>query len=180
MGGRTHTAPRTNLVSQFRKHRGQMSDREVLQLVQDLSQVRWLKDSNHLKEKKEITYDKREIYTALKDKDILFNSIVEYNEKRGNNRWVQRVLLRLPKKIETTNYVGELKGRVKTYSQLCVVIDLTTKEIITVYYNDTRDNHQTLDLNKYTKGLEVRKIKKGGYQEVNKGVPSTNPIRGKG
>lgn len=75
------------------------------------------------------------VFEALKD----FN-IIEFHAKEGE----ARLLIRGKSVLYTDN--------------ICIVIALKTKEIVTTYFNNVKDNHFTLDMTKYTKSIDVLKF----------------------
>lgn len=168
--GGLYSKSRTNTTTQFRKHYTQMTEEDKVRIVNMLCGIKKLVEHSHVKNKRGVSYNKEDIYINLKDKLVLLGSIVEYNEifDRRKRRWNQRVLLRFPKTYKVEVKVG---GKyTKEDCHLCVVIDLTTKVIVTVYYNQVKDNHDTIRLNKYSKVLEVREFKSGGYLKTNLGL----------
>lgn len=128
---------------QIKKHYTQYTDIELDYLALLVRSIGNIKLSNHAK-KKEITVKLNDIKKILKSSDIK-KQIIEYN--RTNND--KRVLIRSKEKYET-----KVNGNT-VYCNICFVLSLVTKTIITVYYNDTKDNHNTINLNRYNKNLKI-------------------------
>lgn len=114
------------------------------------------------------------IYQTLKNPN-LHEHIIEYNETYDsrNERWTQRVLINIPKLVKFKTRNGVEEGYLK------VVIDVTTKTIITVYYNLEDDNHVSLDLKYYNSKIKVRPSKSGGYKNINPGVAKQSKNKNK-
>lgn len=147
---------------QAKKHYTQMTDTDFTNLVVCLSNIKKLDRSSHTKQKvrdKETILDMSMVYATLHRRDIKFN-IIEYNETFSDyrNRIEQRVLIRL-----SDQRLVQIKGRGQTLCNVFVVINLTTKVIVTSYLNAHDDNHNELDLDRYAAKLQVRPIVSGGY-----------------
>lgn len=172
IGGEIRSQARTLQNIQFRKHRNQMSEQEVKQIVRMLHGIKRLEENYHLRKKESIQYNKNEVYSALANPYVIGRSIIEYNERwdRRNERWTQRVLLRLPKVLRATNKDANTGKITEKHSHLCVVLDITTKQIITVYYNEATDNHKSLNLSNYRRDMIIRQYQKGGYKRFNAGL----------
>lgn len=164
--GTINNTIRTDKKFQFRKHHTQMSQYELRTCGDLLKGIKKLTRSEHLKEK-DIIYSTKSIYTTLATPDV-HQYVLEYNEKfdMKNKRFTQRVLLHIPHIIKFKDDEGNIvKGNLKA------VIDITTKELVTVYYNKLNDNHKSLNTNLYCPLMSVRKHKYGGYKEANRGLP---------
>ncbi len=150
----------TNL--QAKKHYKQMTDTDFNNLVTCLRTIKRLECSHHTKEKieaKETVLDMSKVYETLHRMDIRDN-IIEYNETYSEyrHRVEQRVLIRL-----SSPSIVHIKGRGRTICNVFIVINLTTKIIITSYLNAHDDTHKTWDTRRYSKDLQVRPIVRGGY-----------------
>lgn len=128
---------------QVKKHYTQCTKTELQYLEIILKSLGCIKLSTHAK-KKNITINIDDIKKALKDINLKDN-IIEYNETNGD----KRVLVR-SKEVYPTNVEG-----VTIYCNLCFVISLLKKEVVTAYYNSTKDNHDNIDLRRYNKNLKI-------------------------
>lgn len=128
---------------QVKKHYTQCTKTELAYLEILLKSLGSLKLSSHAK-KKDITINMDDIKKALKDNNLK-NTIIEYNETNGD----KRVLIR-SKERYLTNVNNQL-----VYCNLCFVVSLIKKEVITAYYNSTKDNHDNVDLRRYNKNLQI-------------------------
>lgn len=70
-------------------------------------------------------------------------SFIEFSYLRGNCKW-HRALLRDYSTVENVMIDGEIKK-----CNLCFVIDFNCGEIVTAYWNEATDLHETLDMRKY-------------------------------
>lgn len=70
-------------------------------------------------------------------------SFIEFSYFRGNCKW-HRALLRDYTTVEDVMIDGEIKK-----CNLCFVIDFNCGEIVTAYWNEATDLHETLDTRKY-------------------------------
>ena len=146
---------------QIKKHYTQMTERDINILYAELYNIKKLKKSSHLIEKienNEVTLRMKDVYKSLHHPNIK-NNIIEYNEtyRERENRIVQRVLIRL---LPIRNLKIANVGVVPCYTY--VVIDLTTKQIITSYLNHVEDNHKSIDMSRYKGNMVVRYAAKGG------------------
>lgn len=72
-------------------------------------------------------------------------SFIEFSYLRGNCKW-HRALLRDYTTVEDVMIDGEIKK-----CNLCFVIDFNCGEIVTAYWNEATDLHETLDMRKYAR-----------------------------
>lgn len=147
---------------QAKKHYTQMTESELGILGQCLNGIQKLNQSKHLKEKieaKEVLLEVSKLYDTLHRPDITLN-IIEYNETYSDyrHRIEQRVLVRL-----ASQRMVNIKGQGRTICNTFVVINLTTKTIITSYLNAADDKHSSIDMRRYFENLEVRNITAGGF-----------------
>lgn len=70
-------------------------------------------------------------------------SFIEFSYLRGNCKW-HRALLRDYTTVEDVMIDDEIKK-----CNLCFVIDFNCGEIVTAYWNEVTDLHETLDMRKY-------------------------------
>jgi hypothetical protein len=127
---------------QQKKHVKQMTMQELQYLQDKLNALNTAKTafSNHF-------FDKGLDVTDLQVINILQKKnyeVIEYNETpmRFDDRLDRRVLIR-------TNIVNT------RHLALCIVVSLTTNTIVTGYYNETTDNHQSLNWSRYNKALVI-------------------------
>lgn len=71
--------------------------------------------------------------------------LIEFNTGRGTSR---RVVLRDKRAIHINKYIMK---------NLVIVIDVDTKEVVTIFLNDIHDHHKSIDLTYYTKDLKIIK-----------------------
>lgn len=152
---------------QIKKLYSSATKEEKLMLAKSLASIQKLTRSPHFIENQQsgkISFDLHDIMRTLHSRGLL-NAPIEYNETYSgkNNRIQQRVLL----KLDGTYQVKLRDNRTGCFRPTpCfafVVIDLTTSEVVTGYYNSIYDNHKTLDINRYNNEMEIRPVKKGGY-----------------
>lgn len=98
--------------------------------------------SYHLRKKSSVSYNMKVICSMLKDGAY---DIIEYNRTRGQGRILLESWETFPVDIneKTVNCVMK------------VVVEPKTGQIITVFYNDVKDTHATLNMKRYNKDLEV-------------------------
>lgn len=80
-------------------------------------------------------------------------SMIEYNEKVSHGKKDRRVLLRSQFAVPvhlTTKGVREF-----VFANLCLVMNIDTGEIITIYWNRVSDNHSTVDMGRYDETLTI-------------------------
>ena len=136
---------------QRKKHVSQMSDYELRRLCRRIKGIKRLNASWHLSQKmkkKEISFTYEMIYDVLKN--IHKSHIIEYNLSMFNEQEESRVLLRTHK-----SYPVQIDGKGQVYCNLCFVIALNTGRIVTAYWNDAKDNHKSINLNRYDEKLEI-------------------------
>lgn len=131
---------------QVKKHYTQMSEEELDLIESSINQLKpyEIKVSKHLQKKlaEEIKMNTIAIVKMLNTKEY---KVIEYNTTRGD----KRVLLR-----GTETHMTKLNGK-EQKANICVVISLLNKRLVTAYFNSESDNHSTLDLRRYNPYLEV-------------------------
>ena len=134
--------------NQEKKHYTQLSEEELNYLENKIHRLKNIKPSWHLVEKKDILVRKRDILSALKDSNIK-ELIIEYNVTYKQKSIDKRVVLRSREiyKVSTRDDIIECN--------LCFVISIIKGEVITAYYNNINDNHDTIDWNRYNENLKV-------------------------
>lgn len=162
--GEVYTKRRTDTKTQVKKHVKQMGKEDIVRCCVLLKDINQLKRSRHLI-KKGVKFSFNSIIQTLKNPN-LHQNIIEYNEtyKPNKDRWEQRVLINVPNEVEFKTDRGVLKGYLKA------VINVTTKEVVTVYFNETKDTHKSLNLDYYNNKLKIRPKKSGGYKNINPGI----------
>lgn len=134
--------------NQRKKHITQMSSDEISFLKRRLKQVytsyKW---SPHFASSSRL-FNMMTIERLLRTPDIE-DCIIEYNE-RGNDR---RVLLR---STFASQVLLEKEGKnYETDANLCIVIDIYSGEIVTAYWNEVGDNHDNVNMKRYTADLKI-------------------------
>lgn len=130
---------------QEKKHITQMTKDEVMAITNKLYSLNigQTKLSFHLQEK--LDSEELSIYKSQMVRLLLDFEIIEYNNTRGQSR----VLLRGLSKEDTL-----VDGVIKK-SNLCIVWNLDTNNIVTAYWNCISDNHNTIDLRRYNANLKI-------------------------
>lgn len=102
-----------------------------------------IKYSRHLVKK--MRHENLNVPTIVIAKTIAHakTSFIEFSYLRGNCKW-HRALLRDYTTVEDVMIDGEIKK-----CNLCFVIDFNCGEIVTAYWNEATDLHETLDMRKY-------------------------------
>lgn len=98
--------------------------------------------SYHLRKKSSVSYNMKVICSMLKDGAY---DIIEYNRTRGQGRILLESWETFPVDIDEKTVNCVMK----------VVVEPKTGQIITVFYNDVKDTHATLNMKRYNKDLEV-------------------------
>lgn len=131
--------------AQEKKHVSQMTKSEIRAIKNKLYSMNISKTrmSRHLTDKLdsgEITIYKKQMVRLL-----LNFELIEYNKTRGQSRVLLRGL-----NEEDTIVDGVIKK-----SNLCIVWNLDTNNIVTAYWNCTNDNHNTIDFRRYNANLKI-------------------------
>lgn len=121
-------------MKECRKHISQMTSEDII----------FLKNKVRVKGKPQLTdycKDKMKL-RGIKEwqvkKAIKEGELIEYHYV---NPFEQRVLLR-----GTPNKRGNV---------VCVVYDVHTRDVVTVYYNKFNDNHKTLNMDRYLEDIDI-------------------------
>lgn len=118
----------------MKKHVAQMTKKEKIFLLNKILSLKSVYFSSHcLKKSKE-----RGIQEWMIKKVIASGNLIEYHRK---DKFSHRVLIRGKQNFKGNN--------------LCVVIDIFKKEVVTAYYNKCDDNHSTLDKSQYYQDLDI-------------------------
>ena len=102
-------------------------------------QTKGWKLSWHLKKKANLTFSPEIIQRVLSTGDI-----IEYNETPQKYRKSRRILLR---NSHDTYKVSTNVG--VTESNLCIVVDIDSGDVITAYWNAANDNHKSINMRRY-------------------------------
>lgn len=135
-------------VNQQKKHYTQMSKEELTFLKSQIQNIKDIKPSWHLENKASIEYKMEDVFKVVTDLD-LENRIIEFNTTPSRGAIDKRVLLR-SKEV----YSVDINGK-QTNCNLCFVISIKTHELITVYYNEYNDSHNTIDWKRYDENLKI-------------------------
>lgn len=125
-----------------RKHITQMTRDEVEYLRELISKVDNITLCDHAQEAAARLNVSEQYIKAV---NLQRAQLVEFNTGRGASR---RVVLRDKRAIHINRY--QLKN-------LVLVIDVDTKEVVTIFLNDIHDHHNSIDFTYYTKDLKIIK-----------------------
>ena len=127
-----------DLSKTHKKHYKHFSpkEKEIIEAkIKCINTNEWKFRSHAIDKLKERGGELKDVYAALNN----FN-IIEFHAKEGEARLL-------------------IRGKLVLYTDnICIVIALKTKEIVTTYFNNVKDNHFTLDMTKYTKSIDVLKF----------------------
>ena len=135
-------------VNQKKKHYTQMSKEELTFLKSQIQNIKDIKPSWHLENKASIEYKMEDVFKVVTDSD-LENRIIEFNVTPSRGALDKRVLLR-SKEV----YLVDIDGK-EVDCNLCFVISLKSHQLITVYYNEYNDSHDTIDWKRYDENLKI-------------------------
>ena len=133
---------RTTQRGRARKHITQMSRDEVKYLRELISKVDNITLCDHAQDAAARLNVSEQYIKAV---NLQRAQLVEFNTGRGTSR---RVVLRDKRAIHINRY--QLKN-------LVIVLDVDTKEVVTIFLNDIHDHHKSIDLTYYTKDLKIIK-----------------------
>lgn len=136
--------------NQRKKHFSQFSKGEFVYLENKIKKLdlKQIKSSRHLNLKSSISYKKDDIIAVLSDEDIK-NRIIEFNITPSKGSIDRRVLLRSKEEYDVL-----INNNIKKCN-LCFVISIITGDLITVYYNESNDSHDTIDWRRYDNDLQI-------------------------
>ena len=133
---------RTTQRGRARKHITQMSRDEVEYLRELISKVDNITLCDHAQDAAARLNVSEQYIKAV---NLQRAQLVEFNTGRGTSR---RVVLRDKRAIHINKYIMK---------NLVLVIDVDTKEVVTIFLNDIHDHHESIDLTYYTKDLKIIK-----------------------
>lgn len=96
-----------------------------------------------------LSFDKKEIIRMIRSQKDFNHCVINYAEQNRFGQTIRRVLLR-----SNAVQMVEIDG-VPTLCHLCAVIDIDRNVLVTVYYNDVNDHHESLDPTRDTKNIEI-------------------------
>lgn len=144
--GQVNTTP-----MQFKKHVSQMNKSEIRTLSKRVKAIPNLFLSNHVINKvqdDELSFQPAAIVESLRN--VGLQSIIEYNVVPSpTGHMDHRILIRTEREFVTSINGSDVA------CNLCFVLSLDTGRIVTVYWNEARDAHSNVDMDRYTKGLKV-------------------------
>lgn len=136
---------------QQKKHISQMDELEVSTILRRVKRIPNLFLSDHAVRK--IKQDGLK-FSYDQIVDLLLNvseeNIIEYNRTTRYGKEEQRVLLR-----STVSYPVDIKGVGVVDCNICYVLSLNTGSIVTAYWNQDSDAHETIIWSRYDATLEV-------------------------
>lgn len=118
--------------SSIRKHISQMSLEEVDFFTSLVNRKSWIM-SSHVREQME----KRGGTLSNIIEAIEYGSLVEYHQRNGHSRLLFR------SETPLHNWVP------------CVVVEISSERIITIFWNHVKDNHRTIDMSRYNEDLDI-------------------------
>lgn len=124
-----------------KKHVLQMTVQDITFLKRLVIDSKKFKDSPHAKTRslqKNIPALEKHLQSLIESRKF---EIIEYKEIQfKDNRFDIRVVIR---------------GNLSLYKDVVYVLSLTNKNIVTVWVNNSKDKHETLDLSLYDENLKI-------------------------
>lgn len=138
-------------LMQMKKHISQMSNKEQQHLMKEVRHLNRLKLSNHVTKKvKHDGLDFQPVAIVAVLKGLTPDNIVEYNVTlRTNGQKSERLLLR-----SSEEYPVMIEGK-SVVCNLCFSLDITSGDIVTVYWNQATDTHDNIDWGRYQANLKI-------------------------
>ena len=130
--------------NQIKKHYTQMSERELDYLKYKLNHIDTIEISEHLYDKITVNFNEENILSILKTETY---NIIEFNQV--DNYSDERVLVR-----STRPFLVDIKKK-KKLCDMCFVVSIKTNRVITLYYNERKDGHDTINFNRYNADLKI-------------------------
>lgn len=129
---------------QIKKHYTQCTNDEITYLANRVKSIKNIRLSKHAKEK-DITININDIKRIIKSKDLK-KCIIEYNETNGDKRVLIRSKEQYPTNVNNSTI----------YCNLCFVLSLIKKEIVTAYFNSAKDHHDNINFKRYNANLKIK------------------------
>lgn len=155
--GTTQKGLEVHTKNQTKKHISQMTEKEKEAIQNRIYSLplSYLRYSRHALLKANTSFGFRIIKECLENKNITEN-MVEFNINRDDRGILKdcRVLIRDNRKylVKMTDCIsGNTENK---YAQLCFVYSLVYNKIITVYWNEADDRHDTINWYRY-KNIDV-------------------------
>lgn len=141
--------------NQLKKHFSSITDNERSYLFniiyKNLLKGKKIELSKHLSEKQrnnEVKLNFEAIYDCVNN---IHSTLIEYNEVVTSTYQSRRVVLR-------SQYAyNVLVDDLSVLSNLIIVLDVDSLELVTAYNNDVLDNHTTMDITRYNNNLKIIK-----------------------
>lgn len=148
----------TPTFNQEKKHCSQMDLTEKVYLLDRLYHIRKskkLRPSSHMLRKTNVQTNKLQIQELLSNCST--KNIIEYNELDRGVEHDERIVIRSSKAYEV-EMVDRRNNKVAIcMCNLCLVISLISGTFVTAYYNESNDNHKTVDMQRYNPNLIIKK-----------------------
>lgn len=143
---------------QAKKHFLQFTDREeelIEEVIERLSHET-LHISNHARAEFPLINDKiiRQVLNS--------NHVIEFNVTNGKPRLVLRSTQVLKTKVHESNVNGKSKSGFENRisickSNVCLVIDISNRTVVTCWLNPVSDCHSTIHMDRYTEKINIEK-----------------------
>lgn len=129
---------------QIKKHISQLSQSDIKAIKSKLNKINInnIKLSQHANQ--HIKLDYKDIKRCFSAYDI-----IEFNITYRFENPTYRVLIRSKESIPTVVDNKLIK------TQVCIVYDLTKNIVVSLYLNDSKDNHETLNLDRYNTNMTI-------------------------
>lgn len=146
---------------QVKKHFSQFTSSEERIILDEVGRICLdsIVESRHLSEKRnrgDVSFNMSKLIETLKYKCF---SIIEFNTNDNNGSVDNRVLIRSKRK-SYVSYLDNKGQEFKADSNLCFVLSLTKRQIITAYWNKCSDSHDSLNLNRYDAKINIVELLK--------------------
>ena len=138
---RTTTGQQKKYITQFK---GDDYQRCIIAINNMLHQRIYA--SYHLRKKSTVSYNMKDICSVLKsgEFDIIEYNYVQYPDHRDN-----RIVVK-----SWNSYLVEIDGKEQDCNMV-FVLSVSNHQIVTLWYNSIDDDHDTLNMNRYDKNIEV-------------------------
>ena len=129
---------------QVKKLYTQMTSEEIEKCYIAINNIanKYWKISQHLKEKTTVTWSLKDIMDTIRTGSF---DIIEYN-RTGND---VRIVVNSYKTYRIETEKGE------TTCTMTIVLSIKHNKIITLWYTDILDDHESINMNRYNKELEI-------------------------